>query len=103
VLLRLEMIIELLLTFGGIIAIAVVVSPCSKISGHAFLGPGVFDSFSDPSRSCSSTCRVGRVIAKTPFFRAAGVRERQVQLSHTANTTMSVVVGAILMMSTHKL
>jgi hypothetical protein len=31
------------------------------------------------------------------------VRERQVQLSHTANTTMSVVVGAILMMSTHKL
>jgi hypothetical protein len=58
---------------------------------------------SEPSRSCSSTCRVGRVIAKTPFFRAAGVRERQVQLSHTANTTMSVVVGAILMMSTHKL
>jgi hypothetical protein len=43
------MIIELLLSLGGIIARAAVISPCSKITGHAFLGLGVFDSFDDPA------------------------------------------------------
>lgn len=53
--------------------------------------------------SCSRTCRVGKVMVKIPFFGAGGVRERQVQLSHTANTMMSVIVGPILTMQARKL
>jgi hypothetical protein len=41
------MIVELLLSLGSIIATAAVVSPCSKITGHAILGRGVFDGFDD--------------------------------------------------------
>lgn len=39
---------------------------------------------------------MGMTRAKTPFFRAAGARERQLQNNHTTKTAMSVVVGAIL-------